>query len=66
MVTPKDFRLVVILKGLEFLIKTGEPINTAYTWENLLGAISEITGKYYTKKTAIEAVRDLRAHIDNL
>ena len=65
-VTPADYRLFVILNGLEFLIKTGEPINTAYTWGNLLSAITEITGKKYTKKTAAEAVRDLRAYLDNL
>ena len=64
-VTPDDYRNLALLKGLEFVIKTGWPINTLYTFDNLLPAISQITGKKYTRKTAGQAVIDLKAHIDN-
>jgi hypothetical protein len=62
--TPRDFQLFALAKGLEFYAKHGFGLNTGYTPKNMLATASSITGKKYKRTQLLEAAADLRAEYE--
>jgi hypothetical protein len=56
----QQYQALVVLHGIKFLLKTGHPINTAYTEKNLAATASMFTGMDYKAGQLKDAADDLR------
>jgi hypothetical protein len=57
-------QVMVIKSALDFYLKTGMKVNSAYTLKAMLAVVTSYTGKPYTKKTAPQALADLNAILE--
>lgn len=61
MVTPQQFQIVVVARGIELYLKTGIKPSRMWTPGNMLATASKLTGKTYKRGQLAQAAADLNA-----
>lgn len=64
--TPRGYQAWAIAKAIRFYLKTGIPVNTAYTPRNMLATANQITGRTFKRGQLLQAASALEEIMETL